>query len=130
MSRKIKRRSVSPLQKKTRRGFRGYPVATIAFYGPTDERASKVAVAIVPEEHAEPAALERWFAEQGDIRNDAEVAQQILAFLEQHQAKSVTMVDRILGCPHEEGIDYPEGEICPYCPFWAHRDRWTGGVIQ
>ena len=35
------------LRKKVRRGFRGYPVATIAFYGPDDRRASKVAVGIL-----------------------------------------------------------------------------------
>ena len=27
------------------------------------------------------------------------------------------------GCQHEEGIDYPEGELCPDCPFWAGRER-------
>jgi hypothetical protein len=31
---KIKGRSQSPLKKKARRGFRGYPVARVAFYGP------------------------------------------------------------------------------------------------
>jgi hypothetical protein len=39
------------------------------------------------------------------------------------------MVDRVIGCPHEEGIDY-EGPTCPHCPYWAGRDRWTGEVIQ
>jgi hypothetical protein len=24
----------------------------------------------------------------------------------------------VIGCPHEEGIDFPEGQECPYCPFW------------
>ena len=47
MEKRIKRRPRSPLEKKARRGFRGYPVATLAFYGPNDERASKVAVGIV-----------------------------------------------------------------------------------
>ena len=130
MSSKIKHRSASTLQKRVRRGFRGYPVATIAFYGPDDKRASKVAVAIVSEQDAEPSALERWFSEYTDIRNDMAVAQQILAFVQQHQAKSVTIADRILGCPHEEGIDYPQGQVCPHCPFWAHRDRWTGEIVQ
>jgi len=37
---KFKRRFQSPLNKKARRGFRGYPVATVAFYGPDDTRAS------------------------------------------------------------------------------------------
>jgi hypothetical protein len=36
------------LGKRTKRGFRGYPLATIAFYGPDDTRASKVAVGIIP----------------------------------------------------------------------------------
>jgi len=35
------------------------------------------------------------------------------------------MVDRIIGCPHEEGIDYPLGRTCPRCPFWAGIDRFT-----
>jgi hypothetical protein len=35
-------------------------------------------------------------------------------------------VDRIIGCPHEEGIDYPEGTSCPECLYWEGRDRWTG----
>jgi hypothetical protein len=42
----------------------------------------------------------------------------------------VAAFDRIIGCPHEEGIDYPEGEICMKCPFWAHRDRWSGEIVQ
>jgi hypothetical protein len=64
------------LPKKAERGFHGYPIATIAFYGPTDKLATKVA-------------------------------------------------DGIIGCPHEEGVDYPEGKYCPQCPYWAGRDRWT-----
>ena len=30
------------LSKKARKGFRGYPVATVAYYGPDAERASKL----------------------------------------------------------------------------------------
>ena len=130
MSSRIKHRSNSPLRKKARRGFRGYPIATVAFYGPDDQRASKVAVAILEEHQADPLVLERWFSEDQDLRHDPTTAHRILAFLEQHGAQSVTMADRILGCPHEEGVDYPEGQICPQCPFWAHRDRWTGEMIQ
>jgi hypothetical protein len=40
------------------------------------------------------------------------------------------MVDRIIGCPHEEGIDYPDGAECPECPFWKGRDRWTGELLE
>jgi hypothetical protein len=127
---KLKHRSDSPLKKKARRGFRGYPVATVAFYGPDDAHASKVAVAIVDAEDAEPSALERWFSEEGDVRTDQAVGGNILRFVQEHAAKSVVMADRIIGCPHEEGVDYPEGQACPHCPFWAHRDRWTGEIVQ
>jgi hypothetical protein len=26
--------------------------------------------------------------------------------------------------------NYPEGEKCMQCPFWAHRDRWSGEIVQ
>jgi hypothetical protein len=118
------------LKKKTRRRFRGYPIATIAFYGPDDTRASKAAVAIVNAEGADPSALQRWFAEGGDVRTDPAIATEILQFVRDHGAKSIIATDRIIGCPHEEGIDYPEGEVCPQCPFWAHRDRSGGDMVQ
>ena len=38
---------------------------------------------------------------------------------------SVAMTDRIIGCPHQEGIDY-QGQWCPLCEFWKGRDRFTG----
>ena len=47
------------------------------------------------------------------------------SFLRSHGVDSVAMTDRIIGCPHEEGTDYPEGEECPQCPFWKGRDRWA-----
>ena len=85
---------------------------------------------IILEEGGEVDPLQRWFNEASDIRLDARVAEEIVAFLEQHGAKSVVTPDRILGCPHEEGTDYPDGEKCPQCPYWATRDRFTGEVIQ
>ena len=116
--------------KRAKRGFRGYPVATIAFYGPTAERASKVAVGIVEREGAEPDIMETWHSDDRDLRHDDEIGHEIIAFLREHQAVSVVMTDRIIGCPHEEVIDYPEGESCPQCPYWRGRDRWSGETIN
>ena len=112
------------LAKKAKAGFRGYPVGTIAFYGPDDQRASKVAVGIVVAAETEPVELRRWFTETGDARNDMTIAAEIATFLRDHEFRSVAAPSKIIGCPHEEGIDYPEGEACPQCPFWAGRDRW------
>ena len=127
---KIKRFSNSPLKKKARRGFQGYPVATIAFYGPDDQRASKVAVGIVNGRAREPDEMERWYLEDGDARNDLAIEAQIVSYIRGHAAKSVVMTDQIIGCPHEEALDYSDGEVCPHCPFWANRDRWTGEMVQ
>jgi len=107
------------MAKKAKRGFRGYPVATIALYGPDDAKATKIAVGIIPADGAEAS----------DIRRDAEVAAEVLTFIEAAGALCVTMVDRIIDCPHEEGVDY-EGPTCPACPFWAGRDRWTGRRVS
>jgi hypothetical protein len=116
--------------KKIRRRFRGYPVATVAFYGPDAERASKVVVAIVRDEGHEPDPLERWFSEDIDVRTDAAVGEEVMAFIKRHGVKSVVVTDGLFGCPHEEGIDYPEGKSCPKCPYWAGRDRFTREQIQ
>jgi hypothetical protein len=118
------------LNKKAKRGFQGYPVATITYYGPDDRQASKVSVGIVLDEGGDVAFLERWFNERQDIRKDPGVNEKIVRFLSKHGAKSVVIPDRILGCPHEEGKDYPEGEKCPKCSYWAIRDRFTGEIIQ
>jgi hypothetical protein len=122
---KIKRQPTR-LQKKAKRSEQGYPIATVAFYGPDASRASKVAVGIVPAEDAEVTELRTWSSETADLRNDATTSNEVLAFIQEHGGKSVVMSPGIIGCPHEEGIDYPEDEVCPECPYWATRDRWTG----
>ena len=118
------------LNKKVKRGFQGYPVATITYYGSDDRQASKVTVGIILEEGGAVAFLERWSNEMQDIRKDPEANEEIVRFISKHGAKSVVMPNRILGCPHEEGKDYPEGEKCPKCSYWAIRDRFTGEIIQ
>jgi hypothetical protein len=112
------------LEKKAKQGFRGYPIATIAFYGPTDVFASKVAVAVFRTEGQEPEVLERFFSQGTDVRFDEGVGEKVLSLIQSYGVQSVVMTDGILGCPHEEGIDYPNGASCPQCPFWAGRDRW------
>ena len=59
------------LSKRAKKGFRGWPLATVAVYGPDDTTATKLTVGIVPAEDAEATDLRRWFAkEQTDIRDD------------------------------------------------------------
>jgi hypothetical protein len=62
-----------PLRKKAKHGFRGYPVATVMFYGPDDRVATKVAVGIVTGENREPAMMKKW-TRDGDVRDDESIA--------------------------------------------------------
>ncbi|MHB1947351.1 MAG: hypothetical protein ACYCQI_04460 [Gammaproteobacteria bacterium] len=111
------------LEKKAKKGFRGYPVVSIGFYGPTNKLATKVAVGFIEYEDAEP-IMTRWYSET-DIRFNEKILKEISNFIRDHEAKSVAMMGKIIGCPHEEGIDYPVDQCCPECPFWANRDRWS-----
>ncbi len=121
----MSRSSCYYLEKRAKQGFRGYPIATIAFYGPTADFASKVAVAVFRAEGGEPEVLQRFFSQGTDVRFDEGVGEKVLSVIESHGAQSVVMTDSIIGCPHEEGIDYPEGTSCSECPYWGGRDRFT-----
>lgn len=129
MSKIKKPGAFAPLIKKAKRGMRGYPLATVAFYGPDDKRASKCVASIqtgepVADDEDFDAPMQKWFSDTADLRHDAATAAQVAAFIGAGGAKTV-VVSGIIGCPHEENIDY-QGETCPQCPFWHGRDRWTG----
>lgn len=111
--------------KKNRKGRQEH-IATLAFYGPDDRHASKVVAAIAKKGGDDIIDLKRWVSGRTDVRRDAKIQGEIIAFFQQYNVKNVVYTDRIIGCPHEEGPDYPKGEDCPFCPFWAGRDRWTG----
>jgi hypothetical protein len=104
--------------------MRGYARGTVVFYGPDRDRATKVAVSVIQSQGAEP-DLRRWFSEAGDVRKEDAILSGMTAYLRASAVHSIAMVDRIMGCPHEEGTDYPMGESCPRCPYWEGRDRWS-----
>jgi hypothetical protein len=56
----LKEQAFKRLSKKAKKGMRGWPVATIAFYGPDASRATKVVVSIIPAAHLEPRELRDW----------------------------------------------------------------------
>jgi hypothetical protein len=122
-------RFLKRLRKKTKKGLRGWPLATIAFYGPNLSQATKAAVGIIPSENAEAEEIRTWHVLDGDIREDVSIGQEIVEFIQEHGALSVVMTDDIIGCPHQEGLDY-QGEWCPVCEFWRGRDRFTGQMLH
>jgi hypothetical protein len=117
------------LRKFAKRGDQGYPVATLAFYGPDDKKASKAVLGIILSKDAE-AQLHKWFRESpdADLRYDINLQNAWIEIIRREGVRSVAMIEEINGCPHEEGVDYPLGEVCPACPFWAHHgERFPSG---
>jgi hypothetical protein len=112
------------LRRMARLGNRGFPLATLAFYGPDDRKATKAVLGIFLFDGDE-GTIHRYFSQDQDVRHKPDIQESILARLQEHEVKSLAMVEKIFGCPHEEGIDYPDGEACPQCPFWKGRDRYA-----
>jgi len=92
-----------------------YPIGTVAYYGPDDQKVTKIVAAVLPDEKTNP-ILKKWFGV--GVGENPETAAAIGEFFRDQQVKNVIMTEGIIGCPHEEGIDYPVGESCPECPFW------------
>ncbi len=115
--------------KRFRNAQSGFPIATVAYYGPDDQTATKVAVGVLDNKD-QIIELKRWFVRAQDVRIDRAINDEILAFIQGHSVQRVAIAGKIIGCPHEEGIDYPEGSTCPQCPYWAKIDRWSSQVLK
>jgi hypothetical protein len=92
-----------------------YPIGTVALYGPDDKITTKIAAGVILHDGAE-AIIKRWVAT--DVTTNPKVQREMKDFFCQHGVKSVAMSEGNMGCPHEEGLDFPHGEDCPFCPFW------------
>jgi hypothetical protein len=93
-----------------------YPIGTVALYGPDDKITTKIVVGVIKQDGAE-AIIERFVG--SNIKDSPKVQHQIKSFFERHKVKNVVATDGNMGCPHEEGLDFPSGEDCPFCPYWA-----------
>jgi hypothetical protein len=103
-----------------------YPLATVSAYGPDNRRATKLVAGILRRAgQRDTNPMRSWSTDAGDVRNDPLIAVELADWLRSQGVKDTVSYDRIIGCPHEEGIDYPIGRTCPQCPFWAAIDRFT-----
>jgi hypothetical protein len=92
-----------------------FPIGTVALYGPDDRKTTKIVASVIKREGADP-MLRRWVG--SNVKENYKVRREIKEFFEQYGVKSVVMTDRNMGCPHEEGKDFPHGGDCPFCPYW------------
>ena len=92
-----------------------YPIGTVALYGPNDQITTKIVAGVIKRDGADP-ILERWMGT--NVMDNPKVKRQMQEFFKKYGVNSVVATDRNIGCPHEEGDDFPHGEDCPFCPFW------------
>ncbi len=92
-----------------------YPIGTIVYYGPDDKVTTKIVASVFQNEDSQP-EMKIWTGD-GVVTNPQVIAE-LGQFFKEHSVQRVVMTGSNFGCPHEEGIDYPSGEDCPYCPYW------------
>ena len=97
-----------------------YPAGVVAMYGPNDKTVTMLVATTYLHKTAKP-IQRKWVAT--DVTTNPKVQQEMKDFFLQHGVKQVAMSQGNMGCPHEEGEDFPHGEDCPFCPFW----RWKQG---
>ncbi len=111
------------LERRAQKGFVGYPLGIIAFYGYNDKVASKAVIGIVKEAGGSPENIKKWVFDKGDLRKDAATIKELFRYIEAHQVLSVALTPGIYYCPHEPGMDFPEGGACSHCAFWSNIRR-------
>ena len=92
-----------------------FPLATITYHGPNPDQAKKLTVGILKDKDQSP-VIKSWSGD--NIAEDEDAAKEIAIFIQTHDIARVLTSEWVLSCPHEEGLDYPEGEACPHCPDW------------
>lgn len=94
-----------------------FPIGTVAYYGPDDKVTTKIVACVVRNDLDHNPILQRWVGT--GVATDPKIADEVKRLFARHGVKSVVFTGGIIGCPHEEGADFPVGQDCPFCPFWA-----------
>ena len=93
-----------------------FPVGIVANFGPDNQTITKIVAMIVPGYDLKP-RHKTWI--KPETSSDSEIANQIGQFFLDFNTTDIVIAEGVIGCPHDEGVDFPVGEDCPYCPYWA-----------
>ena len=81
------------IAKQVKKGFHGYPLVSLEYFGKTPDSASEVVISFTEEEGAEP--QKKRFVSGGDAREDETIQSILLKIIERADAKTVTEVNGI-----------------------------------
>jgi len=93
-----------------------FPFGILSYFGPDNESITKIVALVIKGSDIKP-ILRSW--SQPGVTSDPLVAAEIGKFFLENKTENIVMPDGVLGCPHEEGVDFPLRTVCPYCVFWS-----------
>ena len=93
-----------------------HPVGTLAYYGPDNVTTTKIVAGVFSSADAAEPIIRRYVA--SDCLLNDRIQRQVSEFFADHGVKTILNPAGKIGCPHEEGKDYPKEGDCPFCPYW------------
>ena len=93
-----------------------YPVGSMTMYGPDRTKTFMIVGSVFLTEQSTDPICKRWLG--SSVRSDPQITSEMTEFFLNHGVKSVICLRENVGCVHQEGMDYPFGEDCPFCPYW------------
>lgn len=106
--------AIEEYQRKHRKPSK-YLIGTVAFYGLDDTVPTKITARVITDDDTELAAR-HWIGT--NVTDSPKVKDELREFFHQHGVMTILVGSGNIGCPHEEGLDFPHGEDCPFCLFW------------
>lgn len=85
------------IAKQVKKGFHGYPLVSLEYFGKTPDTASEVVISFTEEEGAEP--QKQAFLSSGDALEDETIQSTLLKIIERADAKTVTEIDGVSNLP-------------------------------
>jgi len=81
------------IAKQVKKGFHGYPLVALEYFGKTPDSATEVVISFIEEEGADP--QKQTVVSGGDAREDETIQSTLLKIIERVGAKTVTEIDGI-----------------------------------
>ncbi|GAB3039566.1 hypothetical protein [Bowmanella dokdonensis] len=81
------------IAKQVKKGFKGYPLISLAYFGKSTDFATEVVVTFTLDEEAEP--QEQRFVSENDVRHDETIQSVLLKIIERSDANTVTETDSV-----------------------------------
>ncbi|MDK9556007.1 hypothetical protein QQF73_00120 [Marinobacter sp. M216] len=81
------------IAKQVKKGFHGYPLISLEYFGKTPDTATEVVISFISEENAEPE--KQTFASDRDAREDETIQSTLVKIIERADAKTVAEIEGV-----------------------------------